>query len=135
MKIWFNGTGCESCTESLGERMKRVRGVESAAVNLQEGTLDVKLAPQNRVRLEQVRDFIEQDGTKAVRAVVHIGGDLEKSADRWILQPPGVSSSYEVTGIDLKPGAAVIRGEVRELRPDSGAIKINASQVEAAQAP
>ena len=44
MKIWFSGTGCASCTESLGERMKRVHGVESAQVDAQEGTLDLQLA-------------------------------------------------------------------------------------------
>lgn len=135
IKIWFNGTGCASCTESLGERMKRVRGVESAQVNTQEGTLTLELAAQNRVRLEQIRDFIEQDGTKAIRAVVRVNGDLAKSPDRWILRPDGVSSSYEVTGPELNPGRVMVTGDVRELRSNSGAIQIHASQVKVGNVP
>ena len=135
MKIWFSGTGCASCTESLAERMKRVRGVESAQVNAQEGTLELQFAPQNRVRLEQIRDFIEQDGTKATRAVVRVNGQVEKLGDRWILRPPGVSTSYDITGSDLKPGPATVAGEVRELRAESGTIQIHATRVEAAQGP
>ena len=115
--------------------MKRVRGVESAQVNAQEGTLDLQLAPQNRVRLEQIRDFIEQDGTKATRAVVRVNGEVEKLGDRWILRPPGVSSTYEIAGPDLKPGPATVAGEVREFRAGSGTIQIRATRVEAAQAP
>jgi hypothetical protein len=134
MKIWFSGTGCASCTESLSERMKRVRGVESAQVNAQEGTLDLRLAPQNRVRLEQIRDFIEQDGTKATRAVVRVNGEVEKLGDRWFLRPPGVSTTYEIAGPDLKPGPAIVAGEVREFRAGSGTIQIRATRVEA-QAP
>jgi hypothetical protein len=115
--------------------MKRVRGVESAQVNAQEGTLELQLAPQNRVRLEQIRDFIEQDGTKATRAVVHVNGEVEKLGDRWILRPPGVSTSYEITGPDLKPGPAIVAGDIRELRAASGTIQIRATRVEAAHGP
>jgi hypothetical protein len=115
--------------------MKRVRGVESAHVNSQESTLELQLAPQNRVRLEQIRDFIEQDGTKATRAVVRVNGEVEKLGDRWMLRPPGVSTSYEITGPDLKPGPVIVTGEVSQLRAGSGTIQIRATAVEAAQAP
>ena len=127
IKIWFNGIGCASCTESMTERARRLRGVESAKLDAQAGTLDVRLAEQNRVRLEQIRDLIEQDGTKAVRAAVRVGGDLSKTNDRWMLRPPGASWEYEITGPDLTAGTRVITGEVRELHATSGILRIQVS--------
>jgi cation transport ATPase len=126
VKIWFTGTGCTSCTESMGDRMRRLRGVESAKVNAQEGTLEIQLAETNRVRLEQIRDLIEQDGTKSIRAVVRVRGDLSKTDDRWILQPAGISSKYEVAGPGLAAGPSTIAGEVRDLH--ASAIRIEASE-------
>src|SRR3954447_14351578 len=96
VKVWFNGIGCASCTESMNERVRRLRGVESVRLDTQAGTLEVQLAGQNRIRLEQIRDLIEQDGTKALRAAVRIGGELSKTNDQWMLRPPGVSWQYEI---------------------------------------
>lgn len=127
VKIWFTGVGCASCTESMTERMRRVRGVESAKVDAQAGTLDLLLAEGNRVRLEQIRDLIEQDGTKTTRALVRVSGDLSKAKDRWILRPPGVSSAYEISGPNLTAGTHAITGEVHELHAGSGPIRIQVS--------
>src|SRR4051794_21203497 len=105
VKLWFSGVGCDSCTESMPERLRRLRGVESAKVDAAEGTLDVQLAEQNRVRFEQIRDLIEQDGTKVTRAFVRVMGDVSKVGDRWMLKP-AASSSYEVSekGVKVAPG-------------------------------
>jgi hypothetical protein len=117
IRIWFTDVGCASCTESMSERIGRLRGVQSAKVDAKEGLLDIRLSEQNRVRLEQVRDLIEQDGTKAKRAVVQVSGDVSKANDVWILQPAGVSSTYEISGASLTAGQATLTGEVRDLHP------------------
>ena len=62
VEMTFQGVGCASCLESLPSRVQRLRGVESATVDAKAGVLTVKLAEQNRVRVEQIRDFVEQDG-------------------------------------------------------------------------
>jgi len=119
MEFRFQGIGCASCMESLPERMKRLRGVESAAVDVQHGTLKLHLAVENRVRIEQVRDMIEQDGTKATSAAVEVKGELARAEGKWLLKPAGVSSSYEMEGVpaDTAAGTWVVKGTVENLRP------------------
>src|SRR5215471_3449753 len=86
MELTFEGIGCASCMESLPGRVGRIRGVESATVDAQRGVLKVQLAEQNRVRLEQIRDMIEQDGTKVKAATITVQGDLAHVDGKWILQ-------------------------------------------------
>src|SRR5262249_34718168 len=89
IEVTFEGIGCASCMESLPGRMQRLRGVESATVDAPRGVLKIRLAEQNRVRLEQVRDMIEQDGTKTKAATVEVKGELAQVDGKWVLQPPG----------------------------------------------
>src|SRR4051794_25930066 len=96
MEITFEGIGCASCMESLPARMQRLRGVESATVDAAHGVLKIQLAEQNRVRVEQVRDMIEQDGTKMKSATVTVQGELAQASGKWVLQPPSLPASYEV---------------------------------------
>ena len=126
IEITFTGIGCVSCIESLPARMQRIRGVESATVDARLGVLKIQLAGQNRVRIEQIRDAIEQDGTKTKTAAVSVRGTLTQLEGKWILQPESVSSSYEIDGSPPAPGAYIVSGDVTQLRPDSGRIVIRA---------
>jgi copper chaperone CopZ len=131
MEITFEGIGCASCIASLPARIERQRGVESATVDAEHGTLKVQLAAQNRVRLEQVRDLIEQDGTKAKKAAVRVRGELSQMDGKWMLRPTGLATVYEVEGQgpSSSTGAYVVIGDVATLRPDSGRIVIRASEL------
>src|SRR5215470_14420964 len=117
MEIAFQGIDCASCMESLPGRIQRLRGVESAAVDTQRGVLKIQLAEQNRVRLEQVRDMIEQDGTKVKAAAVMVKGELSQVDSKWVLQPPSLPSSYEVEARSASAGAFTVAGEVVKMRP------------------
>ena len=75
------------------------------------------LAEQNRVRLEQVRDMIEQDGTKAKTAVVTVKGDLSQTDGKWVLQPPSLPGSYEIEAASPAAGPCTVSGEVAKLKP------------------
>jgi len=96
IEVTFEGIGCASCMESLPSRIGRLRGVESTKVDVQHSTVKVELAEQNRVRLEQVRDMIEQDGTKAKSALVTVKGNLSQIDGKWVLQPPALPAAYEI---------------------------------------
>ena len=133
IKITFEGIGCASCMESLPARMQRLRGVESATVDAQHGILTIRLAEQNRVRLEQVRDMIEQDGTKAKSAAVTVKGELSQTDGKWVLQPPSLPSAYEVEASLPVAGTFTISGEVVKLKPESGRLVIKASALTPAQ--
>ena len=121
IEMTFKGVGCASCIESLPGRVQRLRGVESATVDAGTGVLRVKLAEQNRVRVEQIRDFVEQDGTKAASAVVSATGEIREEGGRRVIQIG--SSTYVVTNTALA-GVQTIAGEIVDLKPESGAITI-----------
>jgi hypothetical protein len=135
VKVWFSGVGCASCIESMPERMRRLRGVEEAKVNAQEGTLEIQLAQQNRVRFEQIRDLIEQDGTKVTRAEVRVSGDVSNAEDRWMLKPAGSSLVYELTGKKVKfsTGQRTVAGDIPEPHPRSGPVQIEVDSCEDCQ--
>jgi copper chaperone CopZ len=132
IEMTFKGIGCASCIESLPERLRRLRGVESAVIDDQAGTVTVRLATKNRVRLEQIRDFIEQDGTKAVKAAVEVAGEVTKSDGRWILEPASLGTQYELEGTELAIAAGPKRiwGEAPALHPASGRMIIRVSRMD-----
>jgi copper chaperone CopZ len=121
--IRFEGIGCASCLESLPGRLKRMRGVESVKVDAQRSIVELRLAAENRVRLEQVRDAIEQDGTKAMSARVVVQGIVEREGDIWILRPGGVPGVYALDGSDWKPGPATVEAAAG-LHPADGRLRL-----------
>jgi cation transport ATPase len=127
IQITFEGIGCASCMDSLPSRMQRLRGVESATVDAQHGILKIQLTEQNRVRLEQVRDMIEQDGTKTRTAAVTVKGELSQVDGRWVLQPPSLPTAYEVEAASPAAGTYIVSGEVAKMKTVSGRLVIKAS--------
>jgi copper chaperone CopZ len=123
IEIGFDGAGCGPCIESLPNRIKRMRGVESAEVDPAKGILRVALGEQNRVRLEQVRDAVEQDGTKTRWAEVELRGEVARSETGWKLSTPG-GAAYALSG-DLSSGTKTVAGRVSDTR----AIRIAVSSV------
>ncbi len=130
--ISFEGVGCASCVESLSSRMQRIRGVESATVDAASGELHLKLAVQNRVRLEQIRDAIEQDGTKVRQATVSVIGMLKSEAGKWLLAPGGLPTSYIVDDTKVEAGQMRVNGVVSDVHAGPP-LTIRASKVEKAE--
>lgn len=131
IEIKFEGIGCESCIESLPTRMQRLRGVTSAHVDKEKQSLKLELAAANRVRIEQVRDAIQQDGTKTISALVHVVGDVSQQDGKQLLTLPGAGTSYEVAGATAKldAGKYSVQGRIANLRPESGRIVIEAAEI------
>ncbi len=99
LRFEVQGTDCISCNASLPERLKRVRGVD--AVTLEGSTAILKFAAENRVRFEQLRDMIEQDGTKVKSASLIAKGIHE-----------GDTFKVGTTTFALPAGAALPNGEI-----------------------
>jgi hypothetical protein len=130
IEVKFQPSECATCTASLPERLKRFRGIETAAVDAAAGVLRVKLAAANRVRLEQIRDALEQDGSKARSAAVEVTGEVSKEGATWIFTPAGVGARYRLEGAgpELAAGIRTIRGD-SSLRPADGALAIRVREV------
>lgn len=116
IEMAFEGVGCVPCVESMPSRAQRIRGVESAKVDAAKGVLTVQLAASNRVRVEQIRDVIEQDGTKARSAVIAVSGAIEKTAEGLtVLRVPQLPAPFQLTGAIPATGERV-RGVITNLR-------------------
>jgi hypothetical protein len=118
----FVPTPCESCTASLAPRMSKVRGVESAEL-AGDGILRLKLAEQNRARLELLRDMIEQDGTKVKSVRFTASGAIEKSGEASTFKAADNGAAYKLDGANLSPGRVLLKGEIADL-PKSGTATI-----------
>jgi len=128
--IRFEGVGCASCIESLPERLRRLRGVESVELDSEAGRIRLKLAAQNRVRIEQIRDFIEQDGTKAREAKVEGRGTVSRADGAWLFRPEGQSTNYRLlwktAAQPPQPNSVTrIKGRMARLRGEPVEIEID----------
>lgn len=128
IEITFQGVGCSSCVESLPDRLRRVRGVESVDVDAAKSRVTLHLGDRNRVRLEQIRDFIQQDGTKVSKASVDVTGELSETGGKWMLSLPNVSTQYRIDapGQTLTPGTWRISGETSDAAADPIVLRVTA---------
>src|SRR5271154_6672936 len=62
VEVFLKDMNCPSCSESLGKALERVRGVKHVEVSMNDGTVTLELADQNRVTIEQVWDSIKRVG-------------------------------------------------------------------------
>jgi copper chaperone CopZ len=85
---------CESCSESLGSAIKRMRGVETATVDFKAGTVAVELTPQNRVGVEQVWDVIKRVGFTPGETKVVVRGTVSGHK----LDVPEIGKVFEIEG-------------------------------------
>jgi cation transport ATPase len=118
IEMTFEGVNCVPCVDSMAMRAMRIRGVESASVDAAKGVLTVHLAKQNRVRVEQIRDLIQQDGTKAVRASVDVTGTVAKNgAGAWVLlQIPQQALPMELSKAQEAGATVTLRGVIEDLK-------------------
>lgn len=127
----FEGVGCASCVESIPARIQRLRGVESVTVDAAASLVKIRLAPANRIRLEQVRDLIEQDGTKVRSAHVAVRGEIASEAGSWMLQPAGGTARYRLPSGDWKQGETCrVLGSIADLRPEGGIMTLTGKRHE-----
>ena len=97
-----------------------MRGVESAEVDAERSALKLRLANGNRVRIELIRDQIEQDGTKVISGRVEgIGNITREQGGGLVFRPAGTSMAYpiEAARFQAVEGALRIVAELHTLRP------------------
>jgi copper chaperone CopZ len=114
----FEGTGCVSCAESLPDRLKRVRGVQSVEVDLDRNRVTIQLESGNKARLAPLFSRITQDGTKIRRVETVVIGKVVAQGDDLAFQPSGLVETYRLRpaeGVRISPQAEAayeIRGVV-----------------------
>jgi len=121
--IKFTDSGCASCAESLIGRLQKVRGVDT--VKATGDGVEIRLKPDNRVRLQTLRDFVEQGGGKVTAMQLSARGIVEKDGEAYILTWQVAPYNLRLTGRHLDPGATIrVQGKVEDVRPASGVFSL-----------
>jgi hypothetical protein len=84
--------------------VRKIQGVESAKVSLNQGLVSIELKPGNSVSLEQGRKTITDQGFTPKQAKVAAVGDLISSNGRLDFRVTGSNDLYEV--VPTTPAAA-----------------------------
>jgi len=99
---------CESCSESLGSALKRLRGVENATVDFKAGTVAVELAERNRVGVEQVWDAIKRVGFTPGETKVVVRGTVSGKK----LDVPEIGKAFEIEGTAAEGEGVRLKGTI-----------------------
>jgi hypothetical protein len=114
--IRYTPSGCIDCAHSLEARLGKLRGVEKLTFD-PNGSVTLRLAPGNRVRLELIRDFIEQGGEKIQRIDVEATGTIEAEGAEFVFVNAGLETRYPVTGAARAAAGVRIQAHTEKSRP------------------
>lgn len=114
--IRYTPSGCIDCAKSLEARLRKLRGVEDLTFD-PNGSVALRLAAGNRVRLELIRDFIEQGGEKIQRIEVEAAGAIEAEGAGFVFVNAGLETRYPVTGAEKAAAGVRIRAHTEKSRP------------------
>lgn len=62
MQVFMKDMNCPSCSDSMAKAFEKMRGVKHVEVSMNDGTVTLDLADQNRVTIEQVWDTVKRIG-------------------------------------------------------------------------
>ena len=108
VEVFMRDMSCESCSESLGTALKRLRGVENATVDFKAGTVIVELAARNRVGVEQVWDAIKRVGFTPGETKVVVRGTVSGKK----LDVPEIDKGFEIEGTAAAGEGVRLKGTI-----------------------
>ena len=114
--IRYTPSGCIDCATSLEARLRKMRGVEELTFD-PNGVAKLRLAPGNRVRLELIRDFIEQGGEKIKRIEIEATGAIEREGTVDTFVVSGNDTRYPVTGASAPAARIRLTAHTEKSRP------------------
>jgi copper chaperone CopZ len=110
IQVSVRDMNCESCSESLGSILKRMRGVEKVEIDYKAATVRMDLAAQNRIGVEQVWEAIKRVGftpgatTVDVRGVVSAGQiDVREASKIYQIEGRAPDGETELKGTTEPP--------------------------------
>lgn len=79
------GMDCAPCAHGLQKRLGQIDGVTDVKVSLDDGFAELKFAPSNEVKLETIRNAVEESGFAAKDATVRVSGTLQQDNGQVVL--------------------------------------------------
>ncbi len=99
--------------------MRKLEGVESVKVSLNGGLAEVRLAPGNRVTVDQLREVIRSNGFTPKDAEVVVTGVVIEYDGAPVLAMDGTTPAFRLVDSPTSPGAVSrLRSEARERRAE-----------------
>lgn len=97
--------------------VRKLEGVESVKVSLNDGLAEIRLAPGNRVTVDQLREIIRSKGFTPKDAQVVVSGVIIEHEGAPTLTFDGGTPAFHLVDSPTSPGAVSrLRSEARERR-------------------
>jgi len=77
------------CAYGLSSSLKKIKGVTEVTVSLNRGEAVIKLAPDNKVTLRQIREVVRQNGFSPKDARTRVAGKLFRKEGALLLNAGG----------------------------------------------
>jgi len=108
IEVAMKDMDCPSCSDSLGKAFEKIRGVKHVDLNVNEGTVALDLADQNRVTLEQVWDTIKRIGFTPGNTKVAVRGAVKGDKRRVSL----IDQTIVIEGHAQESESVVLHGSI-----------------------
>jgi len=102
---------CASCISAVSKALHRLRGVDSVELVPERNLVRVGLKPDNRVRLEEIRDALKGVGFAPTEARVRARGRAVAGQGQWQFQIEGLERPYGLS-IDAEKRSRLVAGEL-----------------------
>jgi hypothetical protein len=76
--------------------LRKIEGVETVTVSLNDGAADIRLKPGNSVDPEAVRKVVRDNGFTPKEADVTVTGQITRSDGKWMLRVTETAIDYEL---------------------------------------
>lgn len=86
VKQTIYGMDCAPCARGVEASIKRLDGVQAVTMSLNNGTAEIRLAPDNRLTLERIRQLISDNGFTAKDARVKLTGTVREKDGKLVIE-------------------------------------------------
>ncbi|MEP2774037.1 MAG: heavy metal-associated domain-containing protein [Fulvivirga sp.] len=113
------GMDCAPCAYGLERGLKKMDGLESVTVSLNDGKAYLKLGSDNELTLQKIQEVVKSNGFSARNAEVTLKGEMLKEGNEWTIK---VNEETFIVSDDtpsdiltkLNPGKIRIKGWVKD---------------------
>jgi copper chaperone CopZ len=98
------GMDCAICAHGVRTGLKKIDGVETVDVSLEQGLARVQLKPTNKVTLQKIQTVVKKNGFSPKSAKVQLRGTIQHRENRLQVT---VSGSAEIIPAAIPQGATV----------------------------
>ncbi|GAA0893516.1 hypothetical protein GCM10009122_31950 [Fulvivirga kasyanovii] len=117
------GMDCAPCAYGLERGLKKMDGLQSVKVSLNDGKAYLKLAADNDLSLQKIQKEVKNNGFSARSAEVTLNGELVNDGNKWSVSVNGETFKVSLDTPDdiltkLKPGKVQLIGRVKDEEDD-----------------